>query len=193
MPTSRSAVPPSARLPRSPDPSGTPGFIAALILPAGAGTGALAVLDHAGELILRAPLPVTLTDDARDPEGFVAHIIHFVPSLSAVTDIVVSWWPLAIDAHTPRPVASGAPPSPSSTAHLLRLLAWFGPLPRLVAPATWLAHHGVRPGSPETLRQTCARRLPGPLLSDYGLPLTDEVRAAVLLAHHALPLVDTLH
>lgn len=102
MSVTNSAVPPSARIPCSTHPSGTPGFIAALILPGSDGSGALAVLDPAGELTLRAPLPVNPADDARDPEGVLAHLIHFVPHLNAVTDLVVSWRPLALDARAPK-------------------------------------------------------------------------------------------
>jgi hypothetical protein len=165
-------------------------FIAALILPGTDQTGALAVLDHAGELILHAPLPKNITQDAHDPEGLLAHLTHFVPSLSAVTDLFVSWLPASIDnmAAPARETFGFTSPS-SSAAWVLRLLAWLGPIPRVVAPATWLAHHGLHPGSSETLRQACARQLPGLMLSFTASRVTDDVRAAVLLAHCAPALI----
>ena len=161
-------------------------FIATLILPSTDGPGALAIIDHVGELTLHAPLPADLHRDAYDLEGLLAHLTHFVPSLSAITDVFVSQLPTAADPSTPCQQAS-APVSCPSLARLLRFIAWLGPVPHFVAPATWLSHHGVPPGSTETLRQTCVRCLPGLLLSDFGPRIADDVQAAVLLAHYAWP------
>ncbi|WP_210168487.1 hypothetical protein [Methylobacterium sp. Leaf469] len=157
-----------------------------MILPSSDGPGALAILDYAGDLTLRAPLPADLHRDAHDPEGLLAHLTHFVPSLFAITDVFVSRLATAADPCTPFHQAS-APASCPSLARLLRFIAWLGPVPHFVAQATWLSHHGVPPGSNETLRQTCARCLPGLLLNDFGPCIADDVRAAVLLAHYALP------
>lgn len=159
-------------------------FIAALILPSSDGPGALAIIDHADEFTLHAPLPANLHHDALDLEGLLAHLTHFVPSLSAITDVFVSHLPTAADPSTPSHQAS-APASCPSLARLLRFIAWLGPIPHFVAPATWLSHHGVLPGSKETLRQTCARCLPGLLLRDNGPCITDAVWAAVLLGRFA--------
>lgn len=178
------------RLPVAPDTGPSTRFIAALILPSAAGSGALAVFDHAGELILRSPLPGDPTHDARDPEGLLAHLTHFVPNLAALTDVFVSRLPTPPDPITAvEPITSNLSldgfPFPPSSVRLLHLLAWLGPVPHVVAPATWLDHHGVIPGSTETLRQTCARSLPGLLLPDCGPRVTDAVRSAVLLGHFA--------
>lgn len=190
MPFINSPAAPHPRLPVAPDTGPSTRFIAALILPSAGQSGALAVLDHAGELILRSPLPAAPVHDAHDREGLVAHLTHFVPNLAAVTDVFVSRLPTPADLISPaEPITSHLSPDgsplPPSSARLLRLLAWLGPVPRFVAPATWLGHHGVRPGSTETLHQTCARRLPGLLLCDYGPRITDDVRAAVLVGHYA--------
>lgn len=171
-------------LPVAPDTGPSTRFIAALILPSADQSGALAVFDHAGELILRSSLPGDPTHDARDPEGVLTHLTRFVPNLAAVSDVFVSRLPTPADPITSRRSPDGSPLPPSS-ARLLRLLTWLGPVPHYVAPATWLAHHGVQPGSTETLRQTCARCLPGLLLPDCGPRVTDAVRSAVLLGHFA--------
>lgn len=190
MPFINSPAAAHPRLPVALDTGPSTRFIAALILPSAAGSGALAVFDHAGELILCSPLPGDPTHDARDREGLLAHLTHFVPNLAAVTDVVVSHLPTPADLISPaEPITSRLSPDgsplPTSSARLLRLLAWLGPAPHVVAPATWLDHHGVRPGSTETLRQACARRLPGLLLPGYGPRVTDAVQAAVLLGHFA--------
>ena len=172
----------SAPLTPTPIPTDTR-FITALILPSADQSGALAIIDHAGELILHAALPEHLHHDVSDPEGLLAHLIHFVPCLSAITDILVSLVPgaTAREADTPLPPPVSNQP-PSSVVHLLPLIAWLGPRIHVVPPATWLANHGIAPGAPEPLRLTCARSLPG-LLPLLSLPrVTDAVRAAVLLA-----------
>ena len=109
-----------------------------------------------------------------------------MPHLAAITDIFVSRLPTPADLVTPG-TSPWDLPLPPASARLLRLIAWLGPVPHFVTPATWLDHHGVPPGSSETLLQTCARCLPGLLLDGYGPRVTDAVRAAVLLGHCAHP------
>ncbi len=93
MPFINSSAAPHPRLLVAPDTEPSTSFIAALILPSAAGSGALAIIDHAGELILHAALPDHLHHDVSDPEGLIVHLTHFVPCLSAITAIFVSWFP----------------------------------------------------------------------------------------------------
>ena len=163
-------------------------FSAALILPRAPGTGALAILDHTGALIISAPLPTDLHRDVLDPEGLLAHLAHFVPNLAAVTDIFVSWLPAPSPGHThASPHATDLDPPPNTITRLLPLLAWLVPRTYVVPPACWGATQGTNLGTSQSL--------PWPYLASRSdlelIPAVPDVsaaiRAAVLLVHHALP------
>lgn len=168
--------------------SRTSRFIAALILPSAQGSGAVAVLDHTGALIISAPLPTDLHRDVLDPEGLLAHLAHFVPNLAAMTDIFVSWLPAPSPGHThASPRTADLDPPPNTITRLLPLLAWLGPRTHVVLPARWGATQRTNLGTSQSLpRPYCASlsdREPFPALPGVSAA----IRAAMLLVHHALP------
>lgn len=127
-----------------------PSFIATIVIDLFRGVSAVAVLNHNGDLTLAALLPNQLRHQLLDREGLLAHLIQWVPSLPAITDVFVSWLLPATDIKTSDPdlrsSAADAPHDlitgrPSSLPLLLRTVAWLGPRPHAVAPAAWQGTH----------------------------------------------------